>query len=283
MPTINDIRTYMTSWKQHTYRQGLDYCYAVKKDKVAYELTIEVLQRQGLEQKNMDGNSVQSIPIKNEGKVDIIFTDLFWQLAEGFISPANYVGTIVSKCVEQGITQDMAVAGIVGRGLRAFPSFLREMDLTYKLSQYFPDAEIKNGPEQDVGDHTDILIEAGNKTYRVWSYQNFERGLANTASRVRGNRGEVPKGIHVLCPIDIGNNSNNRKFIYNRRLKNMVKMSNEQVRKIEAVCESKLVEVKTIGVSKEIQDKLATEFGGIIDAMSDVKEDISEQTTSVLC
>ena len=63
----------------------------------------------------------------------------------------------------------------------------------------------------------------------------------------------------------------------------MVKMSNEQVRKIEAVCESKLVEVKPIGVSKEIQDKLATEFGGIIDAMSDVKEDISEQTTSVLC
>ena len=41
----------------------------------------------------------------------------------------------------------------------------------------------------------------------MWSYQSFERGLNNTASRFYGRRGMVPKGYHILCPIDIGNSA----------------------------------------------------------------------------
>lgn len=205
MPTIGDIRKYMEKWGQLTYKQGLDYCYLIKKDKQVYELTLEVMKMQLLDQKMMDGNSVQNIPYKDEGKVDIIFTDIFWRLAQDYITPAYYVGAIVNECIKSKIVDKERVAGIVGRGLRAFPSFLREMDLTYKLSRFFPNAQIMNGPSQDVDQHTDVLVVSGDMEYRVWSYQNFVRGLENTASRIRGNRGEVPKGTHVLCPIDISN------------------------------------------------------------------------------
>lgn len=206
MPTITDIRAYMDSWKQHTYRQGIDYCYSIKKDNEVFECTVEVLNKQKIATKNMDGYSIQNIPIKNEGKVDIIFSEIFWKLTEGYISPASFVGEIVRLCIERNIKDVYEICGIVGRGLRSFPSFLREMDLTYKLARYFPNAVIENNPEQDVKDHTDILIRCDNqKVYRIWSYQNFERGLVNTASRLRGNRGTVPDGMHILCPIDIGN------------------------------------------------------------------------------
>lgn len=207
MLTIGDIRKYMTVWKQQTYRSGLEYCYAIKKDKQTYDLTIEVLQLQKLDDKAMDGTSVQNIPIKNEGKVDVIFTDIFWDIAGEYITPVYYVASIVKQCVKRNILNSEQVAGIVGRGLRSLPSFLREMDLTYKISCLFPEAEITNGPEQDVSEHTDILIKNGNIEYRLWSYQNFERGLNNTASRFYGRRGKVPKGYHILCPIDIGNSA----------------------------------------------------------------------------
>lgn len=203
MPTINDIRKYMDVWKRKTYRSGLEYCYLIKKDKQAYALTSDVLKMQGLEDKYMDGYSVQNIPIKNEGKVDIIFTNIFWDLAGDYITPVYYVASIVKKCLENKIDNPGQVAGIVGRGLRSLPSFLREMDLTYKLSLLFPNAKILNGPEQDVGEHTDILIKTGSREYRVWSYQDTDRGLDNTAARFCGQRGELPKGYHILCPINI--------------------------------------------------------------------------------
>lgn len=205
MQSIERIRAFINRWQQLTYAQGLDYCYAIKNDTELYDITVQVLRMQQIEQKKMDGNSVQNIPIKNEGKIDIIFSDIFWRLTEGYMSPASYVGTIVKECVENDINNVFEIAGIVGRGLRAFPSFLREMDLTYKFAKYFPNATVINNPEQDVIDHTDIYIKSNNYDYRIWSYQNFERGLKNTASRLRGYRGTVPEGIHVLCPIDISN------------------------------------------------------------------------------
>ncbi len=204
MIKIEDIRKYMGLWSQKTYLSGLDYCYSIKKDKTSYDLTVEVLRKQKLDEKKMDGYSVQKIPYIEEGKTEVIYTDIFWNIAEEYITPIYYVAAIVQECVRKNVPPDRVV-GLVGRGLRAFPSFLREMDLTCKFAQFFPNAVIKNGPEQDVGDHTDILIESRGNVYRLWSYQNFERGLNNTAQRFYGNRGEVPAGYHVLCPIDIWN------------------------------------------------------------------------------
>lgn len=205
MNNMENIRLLITRWKNLTYGQGLDSFYAIKRDRGAYNKTIEVLKMQGLECKIMDGYSVNDIPIKNEERINIIFSDIFWECVEGFISPASYVATIVKACIDKGNQNTYEIAGIVGRGLRAFPSFLRELDLNYKFKNHFPQAEIINSPKQDVGEHTDIMIKCSDCNYRIWSYQNFERGLSNTASRLRGDRGNIPDGIHVLCPIDIGN------------------------------------------------------------------------------
>lgn len=211
MIKIEDIRKYMGVWSQQTYLSGLDYCYSITKDKDTYDLTIEVLKIQKLAEKKMDGFSVQDIPYKEEGKTEVIYTDIFWHTVEEYVTPVYYVAAIVRECEKKQLSKEKIV-GLVGRGLRAFPSFLREMDLTCKIAQFFPDAEIENGPEQDVGDHTDVLIKSKGNIYRLWSYQNFERGLDNTAQRFYGKRGKVPSGYHVLCPIDIGNESETEKI-----------------------------------------------------------------------
>lgn len=101
MQSIENIRNYIKWWKQLTYAQGLDYCYTVKKETSVYGITVEVLKMQQLEYKKMDGKSVQNIPIKNEGKIDIIFTDIFWRLTKEYISPASYVAAIVMECVKK--------------------------------------------------------------------------------------------------------------------------------------------------------------------------------------
>lgn len=204
MIKIEDIRKYMGKWNQQTYLSGLTYCYFLKNDKSTYDLTVEVLKKQKLAEKVMDGYSVQKIPYIEEGKTSVIFTNIFWKIAEEFITPVYYIAAIIKECVQKGMSDDKVI-GMVGRGLRSFPSFLREMDLTCKIAHFFPNAVIRNGPEQDIGDHTDILIESMDNTYRLWSYQNFDRGLENTAQRFYGRRGEIPPGFHVLCPIDISN------------------------------------------------------------------------------
>lgn len=207
MANMQDIRKYMGIWKQMTYRKGLDYCYAIKNDSKLFDLCVEVVKEQKLTDKNMDGNSVQNIPFIKEDKTKVIFTDIFWELAGNYITPAFYIASIVNECVKKGIESKEEITKTVGRGLRAFPSFLREMDLTYKISSLIPGADVINGPEQDVGEHTDILIRSHGTDYRLWSYQNTDRGLTNTAQRFYGKRGEIPQGLHVLCPIDIGNES----------------------------------------------------------------------------
>ena len=207
MANIQNIRKYMSTWKQITYRKGLDYCYSIKKDSKIFNICVEVVQKQNLTDKFMDGNSVQNIPFIRESKTRIIFTDIFWKLADNYITPAYYITSIVNECVKKGINNENEITGIVGRGLRAFPSFLREMDLMYKISNLIPEANVMSGPEQDVKEHTDILIQSQGVNYRLWSYQNFNRGLNNTTQRFYGRRGEIPQGLHVLCPIDIGNES----------------------------------------------------------------------------
>ena len=202
---INNIRTYMNTWKNYTYRQGVDYIHNLEGD--VKSVVIEVLEIQQLSEKNMNGNSVMNLPHKFEDYTDIIFSNIFWkQVNDGYVTPASFIVEIVKKCLEKQMHDSVQIAGIVGRGFRSFPSFVRELDLAYKLSRKMSGVELTGNPEQDVVDHTDILVHRGNCDYRVWSYQSTQRGIENTKSRFVGKRGAIPKGMHVLCPIDIGAN-----------------------------------------------------------------------------
>ena len=98
---------------------------------------------------------------------------------------------------------DDLICGIVGRGLRALPSFIRELDLEAKVLELLPGATSHRSPSEDTLGHTDILLCYNKKIYRLWSYQCTEHGLNNTVSRLQGKRGKLLPGIHVLCPVNI--------------------------------------------------------------------------------
>ena len=204
MQDIQKIRRYMEIWKEQNYKQGIDYCSLIDKKGKTYEYVVEILNIQKLTAKKMDGDSVTKIPRKEEMKMQVSFTDIFWNSTGSFISPAYYVALIVNECIKKGELKIDNIAGIVGRGLRAFPSFLREMDLANKISiRLSENYSIESNPEQDIKDHTDILIKTDKGEYRVWSYQKSTRGLENISDKFLGKRGEIPDGYHLLCPINI--------------------------------------------------------------------------------
>lgn len=222
---IVNIRNYMETWNKYTYSQGLNYCYNVKKNKQLFNLCKNVMDMQQLSSKHMNGDSIEKLPIKDEGFLNIIFSDLFYKEVNNFITPVKYIADIVIDCQLHNITDVRKIAGIVGRGLRAFPSFVREMDLAYKLSILLPNADCRRtNSEEDVNDHTDILILCNNEVYRVWSYQSSERGLDNTARRVLGYRGVLKSGKHILCPFSIKNDKEKQNgwfFYTNEYIKNV--------------------------------------------------------------
>lgn len=211
MPTIVEIMRFMRMWRNQTYRAALDNVYAITADEELFEATVNVLQMQNLTERRMDGYSVQRLPHICEGSVDVIFSEVFWRMINGYISPVYYIGLIVRECLRSDINNEIRIAEIVGRGLRALPSFIRELDLSNKVGRILQNAEIVNGTEQDVRehanqdvrDHTDILINYNGHEYRMWSYQNTERGLNHTSQRFSEQRGNLPAGFIIVAPIDI--------------------------------------------------------------------------------
>lgn len=213
MPTIADIMRFMRIWNNQTYRVALDNILAITTNEEVFDLTANVLQLQNLTETRMNGYSVQRLPYICEGHVDVVFSEVFWRMIHGYISPAYYVGLIVRECLGKDINNDVRIAEIVGRGLRSLPSFIREVDLHSKVGSFLPNAEVTNGAEQDVRehaeqdvrDHTDILINYNEHEYRMWSYQSTDWGLDNTSHRFCEERGNLPDGYIVMAPIDIGN------------------------------------------------------------------------------
>lgn len=198
MSNIKNIREYMTTWDRYTYEEGLKYCYHLSAD--AKKVTLAILKKQKLISKKMNGKSSQGL-IVNENETYIVFSDIFSSM-KGYISPALYIAKIVDECLSKQLDTDY-ICGIVGRGLRALPSFIRELDLEEKVLELLPGATSYRNPVEDVIGHTDILLRYNERIYRLWSYQCSKRGLCHTVSRLRGERGELLPGIHVLCPVNI--------------------------------------------------------------------------------
>lgn len=206
MPNIKDIRRYMGAWEKYSYAEGLNYCFDLKKDERLFQLTKNLLEILKIKDMPMNGFSIEHIAKQaNNGKTKIFFSDLFYESANNFITPVSYLAKMVEAYENKDIFNEYILAGEVARGLRAFPSFIREMDLEYKLSEVLINVECIRNPEQDIQNHTDVLIRYDGQEYRVWSYQVTPRGLKNTAKRLLGQRGKLPLGIHILCPIDIYN------------------------------------------------------------------------------
>lgn len=158
--------------------------------------------------KKMDGNSVGNLikyddAEKYEG---IRFSGIINEIKDDKkFTPVKYLAQIEEMCDDRGLNEEMTI-GLLARGLRILPSFLREIDMEEQLKNALKrremNSEISRNPEMDVKEHTDIFVNIGDKKYRIWLFQNSDRGISNTKSRLRGERGEVSCGIHILCPMN---------------------------------------------------------------------------------
>lgn len=201
-----DMANKMQEWGQTTYAEALDGCKNL--NSVVVKKTISVLQKINRLNTKMTGTSIQGL-YRNEaaeksGKV--MFSTVFREASiKKEFSPAYYAYKIVEGCRETDTTFHSLTEGIVCRGLRIFPSFLREPCLEYKIQEIVPEARIASGVELDVNEHTDLLVRINGNIFRIWSYQS-ER-LGNTIEKIKGKRGELPDGIFILCPFDRADNS----------------------------------------------------------------------------
>ena len=196
----------MEKWGQYSYGQGLNYCFKAKQNERLFQLTARILEILEIKDIPMNGFSIQRISDKvDEEKSGIVYSSIFQDAVNKYITPVYYVTKMVEAYEKKNIYNEYEMSGKVARGLRAFPSFIREMDLEYKLGEVLLSVESVRSPQQDIQDHTDVLLRYDGEEYRIWSYQRTEWGLVNTSERLLGIRGKLPRGFHILCPIDIFN------------------------------------------------------------------------------
>ncbi len=206
MTTYKNVRNFTKAWAKKTYAEGVADYKKVADDPKSFALVKRVLDDLGIADKPMTGDSCAGLPRIDEGRTTVRFSGVVDDLIEVFLTPASYVAEVVLR--SRANRPESEVAGEAARALRAFPSFLREMDLGWKVGEecgrrgLAADARTAD-VDADIAEHTDVFLKLDGKDYRLWSYLNSGRGLANVASKLSGARGEVPAGVHVMCPIDI--------------------------------------------------------------------------------
>lgn len=213
--TIEDIQRYMNCWGQRTYREEIDNFYLLYNDLEKRKKIIEYIERLGISNLNMDGNSIKGLlrnqdAERNDNPVVPYYTEIFNQwLNMNYISPLTYIYQICMN-IPDNISEEL-VCGIIARGLRSFASFFRELELAKQIEAVIPECIMYDRvAEVDTLQHTDILLEYNNTLYRLWSYQSSVNGIKNTSERFMGKRGEIPDGIHIMCPFSLDNVENRK-------------------------------------------------------------------------
>ena len=206
---IFDVGVIIEKWSHITYKESLDH-YWGNKDNAIKNITYLILEKQGILNSNMVGETMQKLKI-NENDSKVRFSDIIESSYRSYFSPAVFVYGIVGEYVKRYCNNNIKLASnkvdeitlIVGRGNRSFASFLREVDLAWKIEKMMGVNTVNRCPDQDVSEHTDILLKYNDKIYRIWSYLASDKGLKYTALRFNERRGKVPDGIHLLCPMNM--------------------------------------------------------------------------------
>ena len=219
--TIEDIQTYMSCWGQHTYCEEIDRFFVLRDNVAMRRRMIAYMERLNIINRYMDGNSVTNLlRIADAERNNVVvprYTEVFNQwINMSYISPLTYIYQICAN-IPDNISEELA-CGIIARGLRAFPSFFRELELAKQIEARISGCTMHaRNTEVDIVQHTDILLEYNNTLYRLWSYQSSDSGIRNTSERFSGRRGEIPNGIHIMCPfsrINIDNRLDNGWLFY---------------------------------------------------------------------
>jgi hypothetical protein len=203
------VRELTNVWAKSTWAEQLD---ALSADSELTKRLKTVLKSFELFGQRIDGNSVLSLPRSAEGNfpkgMNISYTKAF-DLAyreDAKKLPLLYLLNM-AKAFDFKTYSTRQFEGLVARGLRTFPSLLRDRDYAESLNRLltqkgYKDFEIGGAsPEEDIGKHTDVLLKFKNRLFRIWLYQFSFAGLPHDMERVLGRRGQLPDGIHVLCPL----------------------------------------------------------------------------------
>ena len=209
---MKNIKDAAKQWGDITFLDGLNMSQS-NIDAGIYKFTKELLikDKLNLSREKMTGWSFEGLPKTEESSTfKVRFSDVFHDLVhDRNFNPSLYICGLLKGLEKLGYDLDKIesekLIGFIARGLRSFTSFIREPALANQLEYLFKahniPASFVQSADQDAKDHTDILINANGKTYRLWIYQLSSRGLPHDIDRVLGRRGALLSGIHVMCPL----------------------------------------------------------------------------------
>lgn len=207
---MTTIRELTDTWAGITWKMQLSTISA--ESKIIEKLT-DVLEKFGLLEKYVTGQSVTKLEKTQEEQflkgLNISYTKAF---ALAFSEDPQKLPILFLRNLALNFDFEKATPerfkGLVARGLRTFPSLMRDRDFGENLrrlleTEGFSETEfsVAVDPEEDIPHHTDVLFHFREKVYRIWLYQLTSRGIPHDVERVLGKRGELPEGIHVLCPL----------------------------------------------------------------------------------
>jgi len=200
-----NIRDKCTEWSSKTF--GEELIELNIKDEILLEYAKKCFKDLDILDKNINGYASEGLPKTEEGNLGLKFTysEVFHNLIDdNSFTPVTYLVAIISKFLLASATREK-INGAVARGLRTLTSLLREPDFAYQienqLRSYGFNVSTELNSRQDGGDHTDVLLHIDKRIYRIWLFQFSPRGLPHDIERVSGKRGELPNGIHLLCPL----------------------------------------------------------------------------------
>jgi hypothetical protein len=204
------IRELTKTWAKSTWKEQL---LETRTTANVNKKLLGVLGTLYLLDRKVTGESVTKLPRTAEGKfpkgLDISYSKAF---ALAYSENPKKLPILFLKILATKFDfnkySDEKFTGLVARGLRTFPSLLRDRDFGENLESLFlaqgfseDQFEVVVDPEEDIPQHTDVLLRLRGNKYRIWLFQFSFAGLPHDIERLLGRRGELPTGIHILCPL----------------------------------------------------------------------------------
>jgi len=212
-PTFRELAK---KWATNTFKEASESF-----PKLSSE-TKGVIKHLNLYEKKVNGNLVERLEKHQRAEGNIStryfrFTTIFHSLLKnGVPQPIEFISEICNNysryLVERPEYKDLVPAwGICSRALRTLASFYREQDFNdrigKKLAASIGAYELVQDPEEDARGHADLIVKVKGFEFRIWLFQLTDRGIVNTSDRLMGNRGELRKGIHIICGHDTADES----------------------------------------------------------------------------
>ena len=209
------VRT-LNTWDQMTYGEAFSNLVVTDENRESVELLKLCLDKQKLFDKPMNGYSSEGLRKTEIEKLGIAYVDLFNKLdpIDQFWTPMDYLHELCkhnlsrrswceAKAKRYNMTFDQLTYLMVGRALRALPSFIREYQLSNALKVAFPRATFAQDPDMDKRCHCDVKMELDGETYYFWSFISSAKSIYNFVEKFEDKRtGVIMDGNHLLCPFD---------------------------------------------------------------------------------